>query len=553
MPDGLNPSDQLFPRLAAVQLPYLEGAWRFKRLDHLESHYRCTQYEGRRYDWDGCMRGYGGMNAVEAAWYVPIGQRKPSTTYNLARLITRRFTSMVFGSDRFPQLVVDGDEDAQDYVRELARVARLNLRMQELRNKGGAQGSACASFAFVEGKPRITVHNAKHITILGWADRYLCRPESVLEAYSYNRTVWDVASGRPKEARFYFARYWDANQEIVWDPIPEQVAKQRNWSTAVPSKTVNHGFGFCPVYWAQNLPDSDSVDGDCDFEGTTETLDQINVLLSATSRGTVSNVDPTLVIKDDPGANQGVVRKGTGHAIFSKLGAEYLELRGDSLKAALALIAELKQQTLDTVGVVLGDLETMAAKAQSAAALRILYMPMITQADVFREQYGGLLVQLMTDMLRAARMIAGRAPGPVEVTRDGHKVQNQATVTLEPKVSTGEDGKVTTTARKPGTSENLTLNWPPYFPNTWTDVLSAVQAVQAARGEHPSPVISRRTAVENVAPLLGIADVDQELEDIENDRVEDAALMAQAMADAEPGGGDEGPGEGKGGDGGEDD
>ena len=75
----------------------------------------------------------------------------------------------------------------------------------------------------------------------------------------------------------------------------------------------------------------------------------------------------------------------------------------------------------------------------------------------------------------------------------------------------------------------ITLNWPPYFPNTWTDTKQAVEATQAARGQGASAIISRKTATENVASLFGIADVDQEMEAIDEDRATDVAFMQESM------------------------
>lgn len=546
MADGadLVPSDRLSPSLRIVNLSYLCGSPRFQMLDTLEAYYRCKQYEARRYDWDGRMRGYGQAADIAPGWYVPLKLRRPSARYDLARLIVRRFTAMVFGADRFPQLVIDGDDDAQDYVRALAKAAKLPSRMQEVRNKGGAQGAVGASFGFVDGKPRISVHSAKHVTILRWADRYEHRPAEVLESYAYPRTVWDAKSGRHKQVTMYYARYWNEEQEVVWDPIPETVAREQGWQDKVTSTAIRHGFGFCPFYWAQNLPESDDVDGDSDFEGMCDSLDQLNNLLSATTKGTIANVDPTLVIKDDRRNNSGVVRKGEGNAIWSKGGAEYLELRGDSLKAALALMHELKQETLDTVGVVLGDPDKISSGVQSAAAMRMIYLPMLTQSDILRDQYGTMVVQIMTGMLQAAKMIWEQDPGPIITTEDGYRMQEKPTVDLPPRVvqevgerpSPGEmgepeEGTTRTEPRTPGESEEIMLNWPPYFPNTWTDTKMAVDAVQAARGGG-SAAISRRTATENLAPMLGIADVDQELADIDQDRATDAAF-AQANLQAE--------------------
>lgn len=539
MADGaeLLSTDLLSPILKAVSLPYLCGSARFKELDKLDAYYRCKQYESRRYDWDGNMRGYAQAADIAPGWFVPLSQRKPSSRYDLARLIVRRLTAMVFGSERFPKLVVEGDDDAQDYVRALSEAAKLPARMQEVRDKGGAQGAVGVSLGFVDGLPRISPHSAKHITILRWADRYEHRPAEVLESYSYSRTVWDPKSGRPKEVTMYYARYWNENFEVIWDPIPDAIAREGGWQTKVKRTTIRHDYGFCPFYWAQNIPESEEVDGDSDFEGMCDTFDDINTLRSATNKGTVANVIPTLLVKDDPRQNDGVVRKGEGQAIYSKGGAEYLELKGDSLKAGLEQQREMKKETLDTVGVVLGDPDKMSSGVQSAAALRMLYLPMLTCSDILRGQYGTLIVQIMTGMLQAAKLIQGRKPGEIKTTVDGQMLQERATVSLPDRVvkvpgktpppgDTGdpEDGTVTTEPRVPGESENITLNWPPYFPNTWTDTKMAVDAVQGARGGG-SAVISRRTAVENLSGMMGIVDPEAELAEIEKDRAFDAAFM----------------------------
>ena len=473
MADGLGANETLYPSLRVVVLSQLCGSARFQRMDQSEAYYRCRQYDARRYDWNGSMRGYGQAADIAPGWYVPLKQRRPSARYDLPRLIVKRFTAMVFGTERFPELVVDGDDDAQDYVRALSEASKLPARMQEVRDKGGAQGAVGASFGFVDGKPRISVHNGKHIQVLNWADRYARRPAAVLEAYSYPRTVWDEKSGRPKEVTMYFARYWDEDVEVTWDPIPEEVARQSNWQNRVSSKVIRHGYSFCPFYWVQNTPDSDDVDGDSDFEGQHGTFDEINTLLSATTKGTVANVDPTLVIKDEPRANTGTVRKGSENAIYSKGGAEYLELKGESLKAALALMAELKHEVLDVVGVVLGDPDKMSSGVQSAAALKILYMPMCNQADVYRDQYGEFMIQLLTGMLTAAKMIWEQEEGPVIQDEDGHRMQDKPTVSLSPRMVANETTKVMEPQdRVPGESDVITLNWPPYFPNTWQDTNS---------------------------------------------------------------------------------
>ncbi|NIV32442.1 MAG: hypothetical protein GWN58_24280, partial [Anaerolineae bacterium] len=232
----------------------------------METYYRGTQDDSKMYDWDGNMMGYGGQADVQPGWYVPMKRRRPCARYDLGRLIVTRLTSMVFGSERFPELRMEGDPDAQDYVRALCEASRLPTRMIEARNLGGAVGTSCLSFCFKEGVPRIEVHNAKHCTVLSWIDEDEKIVKAVLKAYTYPRQVFDPESKKLRTVNYYYARYWDTQREIIWEPIPQRVADTQQWQN-YPHKTVDHGFGFCPFYWIQNLPDSQSLDGESDYEG----------------------------------------------------------------------------------------------------------------------------------------------------------------------------------------------------------------------------------------------------------------------------------------------
>lgn len=342
--------------LASVSLPTICEGDRFKQLDRLESYYRTTQDDSKMYDWDGRFQGYGGEADIAPGWFVPYKHRRPSARYNLARVIVKRLTSFIFGADRFPQLRIEGDEDAEDYVQTLAQVARLSQRMSEARDLGGSVGSVCLSFAFVEGKPRIEVHNAKHCTVVSWLDKSERRVGAAIKAYKFPR--WIIRDGKMRQVDFYSVRYWDTEQEIVWDPIPADVARQRGWWN-YPHQTAKHPGGVCPFYWVQNTPDSVEDDGEPDYEGLLDMFDEINRLLSATTKGTRANVDPTLVMKADPNLNDGAVRKGSDNVIWSPGGAEYLELQGMSQQAAERQLAMLKQMALDESGVVLADPEKL--------------------------------------------------------------------------------------------------------------------------------------------------------------------------------------------------
>lgn len=534
------------PALTSVRLDALCSSLRTQQLEQLGAYADCRQYDTLRYNWDGQLMGYAGEADIGPGYYVPMDRRRPNTRYNLGKLIRARLTAMALGEDRWPEVTVPGDPDAEDYCKALALESKLQQRMQEARDKGGSCGTAVMSFGFVDGKPRVRVHDAKNIYAIRWVDRDEMVLGAVLKSYRYSRTVYDQDSGKPKQVTYYFARYWDENVEVVWDPIPDELARNARWSSVVKSYAVRHGYGECPVYWVQNLPDSEREDGVSDIEGLTDTFDQINRLMSATAKGTIANVDPTLVVKDEQGKNPGIVRKGTGSAIFAPGGAEYLELRGESVKTASALVDLMVHQCLSIAGVVIGDPVKMGVAALSAQALRMLYLPMCNQCDLLRPQYGQLIVSVLRGMLRASRLIGSTAPGPVAVTADGLRIQSKPVVVLPPKITKIEpdpgdpDGETTETVeeRTPGTSDRLELKWPPYFQPSMPDILAMVQAATAAKGQ----TISDRTAVKFTSTPFGVSDIDRELAEIDVEKEKNALLMQQQMGDAGDGGDGKPPG-----------
>lgn len=499
---------------------------RFRLLDKQHAYFCANQDKGKLYDWDGNITGAAGM-PIKTGWVVPHKLRRPSTRYDMAKLIVLRLTSMVFGQDRFPEIRVEGDADAEDYIRTLATESRLPVRMAEARNMGGATGTACLSFGFRNGKPRVQVHNAKHVLVTAWDDYDERRPAAVLKAYSSPKQVWDTTEKRIKTVSYWTVYHWSQTIEVVWRDIPESVANTPLWSSW-PSTTTLHGYGFCPFYWIQNRPCSEEQDGEGDYEGIEDTLDELNRLLSATTKGTIANVDPTLVIKEDPTANTGQVFKGSEHAIFAKGGAEYLELKGTAVQTAERQLERLRSYILDVAGVVLADPEKLAGAAQSAKALEILYQPMLANCDILREQYGEHGVKVMLrDMVRVARMFETAKPVALA---DGTQVQ--AKVILPPRVETETDAAgvetQTVTERTPGKSENISLNWRPYFAPTWKDIVDATTGMKNANGGKPT--VSQRTSVQAIAPLVGVEDIDQEMARIEEEAEADAQKAQEQFA-----------------------
>ena len=501
-----------------------------------EQYYRCTQHDGKQFDWDGNLLRFGKSSGIPASGYVPLKSRKPAARMDLGRVIVRRFTALVFGSGRFPTPRVEGDSDAEDYVQELCKATNMVTKMAEARSLGGATGTACVSWGFANGAPRVEVHNPAHVEVLRWADYDRRRPAQVLLAYTYHRKVWK-GDKLVTETRYY-ARYWDESQEVVWNDIPEEIAATPHWHTLPPSAEIQHGAGFCPFYWTQNLPVSGVADGESDYEGLEDNFDELDILLSVTTKGVKLNTDPTLVVHDNPNNNDGLVRKGSDFAIYSEKGAKYLELAGTSIQAAREMMKDLRQYTLDQASCIIPDPEKMSAQGMSGAAMRIRFAPMTAQADILRTQYGDLLVEILRDMLVVARELQepksdengvywSKLNLPPRIEWEDEEGEDEEGEEHEGEGEEGaeegeHEGPKRTRKREPkeiertpGKSNNVTLQWSPYFPATWEDRKNAVETAKSGSGG--KAVISQRTAAQSVAELFGVADVDQELGEIDAD------------------------------------
>lgn len=533
----LEQGDEVEPRSGVAGIPQValtdvtDGP-RFAELDKYESHFRLTQDDGKLYDWNGYFRGFGPMAAIKPGWYVPLSMRKPSTMLPLAKFIVGRLTAMTFGVDNEPTITVAGDDDAETYSRALCEGARLFVRAIEARNLGGACGSVAMSYGFVEGAPRVEVHNPKHCRVLEWADRSELIVGSFLKTYAYTEEDLDEKTGRPVERRYFYARFIDATRDLVWTRIPEEQARMPDWATLVqPDREAEVIGGACPVIWIQNQPHTSGAepprapyDGPSDYEGMCDDLGQAHRLKSATTKGTIANVDPTLVIKDDKSKNSGAVRTGHAAAIYAPGGAEYLTLRGDSMEAAEKRLRGLRADVLDAACVVAPPTEDVASAAKSAAALRILFAPMTAQCAILRASYGEGIERVLVGLLRMARAIGDGAE--IDLPRRFERLE-------APEPEEGEEkaeAEMVEIKLVPGESEQVRLLWPPFFSPTWTDKREAVTAAKEASGG--KPVVSHRTAVQAVGQLFGVEDPDAELERIEEDSDRGLDREIQALAAA---------------------
>ena len=489
-------------------------------------------------------------------------QRRPCAPYRLNRTIVRRFSALVFGHKRFPAVKVPGDADAEDFCSALVEAQDLPTVMLRARNKGGGCGTAVISWRFWEGTVRSKVHDADAIVVHSWADREELVVEHASELKRVIRQEYDAAKRQMVSRTYWQRRDWTPIADVAFVERADD-GKVVDWIVD-EENTFVHGDGEAHLVWVQNQPpdeEDDPADGTADCEGLWEGLDSIDTLSTVLNTGTIRNLDPTLVLKvNREEIKNPVVSKGSDNAL--KVGesgdAKYLELAGTAATAGLALRDKERQQILEVAQCVIADPDEVAAAGTSGVAIRLIYMPMLSQADVLRSQYGRRgIVRLLLQQLRSARRLypqqdaggewvypedapeeEGAAPTPVEYFLDLPQRAEEEEVKDADGERTGRcrsRSSIATRARaRTSGSSGPTTSSPP--PATRRREMDELQAAAGAK-----PILGQRTAVELLAQSRG-RDPGEERRRLAAER-EQEARDRLGMFDGGAGGQVGGPGE----------
>lgn len=584
-----GPSDQgggpgFRPR--AVSSFTIIGAERYRILDRKQQWYDATQDNWKPYDFDGQLIQAGfptappNLSQAKLPQFIPLGWRRASNPYRIARVITSAFTRMLFGRGRFPRVTAPGDENTEAWCEALKKETRLASRMIRARNLGGSMGTCVLSWCYKDGQPCINVHNAKHLFVGEWADRDELIPLYVTEMYRYPQDDWDPLKGYTRNW-YWYRRDWTDTEEIVYLPILFEDRKEPDWTNAVDTKkSVRHNNGFCPVVWIQNLP-SDEIDGESDYETLYDNFDEINQVLSVNSRGTKLNLDPTLVLSGksmEPAFVQRFgISKGSDNALAVGDGgsASYLEISGQAAQAGLALFQEMRRICFEVAECVVPDPNEIAAQGVSRVALELIYAPMTTKTDVLREQYGEGLRRIFEQMLTIARKyppgsisLPPKIITPEEQQADWEKEKKeeeakqaqidaveaqkeaeriaalplpepdangmmpppppQAPKPPKPPPEPTPEFEAQLVPQDPGQAEYIEMEFGDYFPQTGDDQQKVAVALTTATGG--KAVIDQRTASEFMARTLEV-DPTEVWDRMKTDQHTDQAAQSAMMGD----------------------
>lgn len=447
-----------------------------------EANLASLYYWGRQYDhlrpWD--------------AQGVALRDKAPAYRVRLAHSIVRTYVDHLFGADNQPTFAVEGDDALTASLTEILDELDLELRLPEIGRLGALHGMVAVGFhAFEGGRIDLEIIQGATATVtLGSQDRAQALDrriafDDVLRLVEQWHAPQVGEDGEQREV--WHRREWTPDATIEFVPIvdpPDPTALRWIKDEAA---TVEHGLGFVPVVWIRNLEIADDTDGEpllgpAEFEAE----DEINYTLSQTGRGLRYNQEPTLVLSgvgSDPSDEQ--IRRGDGNTLLLSASirapetlprAELLEIEGQGTEQALAYVKTLRDLIYETTHVVRHDPER-AAGAMSGAAIERLKEPTIMMAKLARVYYGRALARLCSKLLRARGLADG--PVPVHVT------------------------------------------WPPVVPPTHEDAAQVAATVTMLLSEG---LLTRRKAIELLAPYIKVGNVDEYLDELD---AEEAAQGTQ--------------------------
>lgn len=500
---------------------------RYRVLDRRDAFATGLEYAHLEHDWNGYKAertetistksqvppGY--QMTESPAENVPLAMRRPSAPERLTPLIISRFTGMLFSESRRPNVYVEGDEDADDFLRTVIRDSKFWRVAADARNIGGGIGSVLLTFKLRDGRFVFKAHNAKYVADWVWEDPDELVPAAVLIQYITIKEYDELdESGQPtgnvRQEPMVYRRIIDQQYDIVFkekrlDPDGRPPA----YMEIDEQQTYEHRLGKFPGVWIQNVYNSSDVDGLPDTDGAYQMIEEVDRLGAQINRGLKYNMDPTLWTSRDfrqwkgPGPGQDVVK---GHGVGLELGpggsAGYLEIAATGIQAARERRSELRQAVLDKTQCILADPDKVAAAATSGKALEIVYHPMLEKCDLLRGQYGPAFQHLFELVLEMARVWKTSAmyPGNARsVFKLPPKIEEHDPMPSNPDIKPKRIIKV----RDPGVGGVVSLSWGPYFTPTPTDRNQETTSVTNAK---LAGLLDLETAVKKIAAVFDIED-----------------------------------------------
>lgn len=433
--------------------------------------------------------------------YVPLRRRAPRVRYNLCKAICNRMVGFLMGANTLPEFRGEGLADALKWLRDSMFLKVIPPAFR----KACIQGSVGITFGFRRGKLLVRSYARDQ----AWP---LFDDSDELLALVCQFTATDQRTG--KKARFRLVL--DAKEEVWY--VCDRTAGSDSWQEY---DRFEHGFGFVPAVWVRHMSEEPGVaDGESLLEEILPLQEAIDYGISRQDRALTFTADPQTIIQDENPEDvmRSLIKSPTGTWFLGKdAKAYFLEIDGRGIELQGKFTGALRQYALELSRVVLPDPEKVSGQ-MSGFMMRMLYESMIDLADELQPAWTAGLVELAGKILLATRQLAAGSEvfvGGLDEIREAVPQVEARSETVEVHHPWLKGKRAFVLPAFTGAAMNIQAFWGPYF-----DVSPEEEGkiVDSAVRAHQGAILSRQTAVEFVAPYLGVTDAEEEVRRIEVDR-----------------------------------
>lgn len=417
----------------------------------------------------------------EAEQYVPLDERRPSSKNNICKKVVDDSISLLFSEAHFPK-IHSNDANTRNALRIISKANNLNLVMMEAAFFGSI-GSVAIQVGIVKGQlfyqPMKTIFLTPEFDNEKTRNLIKVTEKKPVTGWDLFQAGYDI-KGRDFEKSYWYMREWTDKEEIHY--VPWNSEKENFKVTVDKDRTIQHNLGFVPIVWIRNLPGGNAIDGLCTFEGSVDIMIDRDYLTSQSGRGLRYSADPTLLIKaaDSLTGKDAIIRSADRALVIGEdSDAKLLEIAGTAASAVDKHIRTLRDSGIEAIHGNRANADKLSV-AQSGRAMEMMNQDLVWLADRLRITYGeGGLMELLRMTLKI-------------LNGDALKIYDS----FIPK--TKKDAEIT-------------LVWPPWYSLTPDDLQKkSIALTTLVNGK----LLSKRTAIRELAPEFDIEDVDEELKQI---------------------------------------
>lgn len=494
---------------------------------------------------------------------VPLWDRAPCIVYPVVQIASSSNCDLVFGEGGPKFSTKPGEDESDDddpedggldeeesaavdrLIAEYHKACRFVSASREIYVDGQGKATGVAIYGVRNGKPTADIQPAKWCTPTFDTDR--CTVLSLEVRYPYLEQYQVKPSGEWAVRAKIYRRVIDATRDVTYKPADAR-PDGREPESWVEDVAITHGFGFCPVVWYPfmrgHMPVNE-IDGKAIHRLLPNEILAHDIARSQWHRGALlsepqpweTGVDadhnptdsgrPALVQStprggepgDDNPINGGYVTGGTGGSGSArkrgpgwvwrypnpdtKLGV--LTYPGESLKAQQDNCSDLRIKLQEALCVVFLDPENIKfAATTSGKALEAIKQKQIDRCTQHRDDLRDNFLLPSVDMQMRIAATVG----------DGLKIRGLKKALPVLKKCMGPDG---------WNGPTIHVKWPDWFKPDVTEQNTVVTMIVAAL---KAGVITKRIALEKIAPIFSIENVTAALEEIEAKDAENKAHEA---------------------------